>query len=159
MLTRADRGTQPGRKSGRGAGDRLHPHVDAGRSVPLAVTDDRVATGEVVAVDSHQVERDPGPGPDPLELAVGGLDPADASRAIAPLDSDRVVDRDGAAGQRAGHHRARAAWREHPVDPEPRPVAVHRCTRRHQHVVEGRAQVVEATTRHRVTHDDGRSAQ
>ena len=147
VLTRADRGTQPGRKSVRCAGDRLHPHVDAGRSEPLAVTNDRVAAGEVVAVDPTRLSatRVPGPTRSSAWWAVS----IPRTRAVRSSRTMRTVSSiaTGPAGQRAGHHRAGAARREHPVDPEPRPVAVHRCARGRQHVVESRAQVIEPATR------------
>ena len=127
--------------------------IEAIGQVPLAGSDERVAAGEVVVVDTGEVDRDTGAGTDLVDGSTSGLERTDPRPAIT--GDDVLVGRQPSTGQRSGDDGAAALRREHPVDPQPGTSPVARPCRARHECVEFATKLVEARTRGRRDRHDG----
>jgi hypothetical protein len=101
-----------------------HVHVGAPGHGQRIGGGEHTAPGHVRDLETGQVHRDPFAGARPVAAAPVYVETADLDPPAGRKECQVVIDRHGAADQRAGDDGAESPHREHPIDRQPRRPAV-----------------------------------
>ena len=107
-----------------GAGQHTHLRINPAGGRERAGPREQVPAGQVLLLDTGQVDRHPAARSGDLDLAVVLLEAADADPAPAGQGLQLLPHLQRAINQGAGHHRAEAADGEDAIDRQPRPAEV-----------------------------------